>query len=180
MTQDKTSRARRKLDGGSVRIRPLAEADRSVVKRLCQDAHKESFLRASSIRIERLDMVIDHILSEATVDIGMVAESQRDGDQQIVGLLHATAGDHTYLDMIHARCLLFYVIPQFRNSTAAFQLMRHFIRRSINSGAGSLSVHVTGGIRVRQADRFLKKMGFASGGSNYMMLVDPEARQAKS
>jgi len=177
MAQDRTSRARRKLSGGSIRIRAVTEADRADVRRLCEAAHLESNLHSIPIQLDRVDAVLDHILSDKTVDIGMIAESDRDGELRAVGLLHATAGEHIYLDLIQASCLMFYVVPEFRNSTAAFQLMRHFIRRSINSGAGSLSVHVSAGIRVRQAGRFLRKMGFAHGGGNYVMLVDPEARR---
>lgn len=177
MTDDHSLRAQRKLSGGPVRIRAVTEADREDVRRLCAAAHAESFLRSVPIQLDRVDRVLDHILSDATVDIGMVAESHRDGQVRAVGLLHATAGEHLYLDMIHATCMLFYVSPDYRRSNAAFQLMRHFIRRSINSGAGSLSVHVSAGIRPRQADRFLRKMGFAHGGGNYQMLVDPNARK---
>lgn len=180
MTQDKATRAQARLNAGSVQIRRLAEADRAEVKQLCRDAHAESFLKSCQIHEPRLDATIDHILSDTTVDIGMVAVSDKDGTSRIVGLLHASAGDHTYLDMVHARCQLLYVTPDFRRSVAAFQLMRHFIRRAINSGAGSLSVHVTAGIRVRQADRFLRKMGFASGGGNYLMVVDPEVVKANA
>ncbi|MDK3020835.1 GNAT family N-acetyltransferase [Pseudodonghicola flavimaris] len=176
MTEDKAARTRRKLSGGSVRIRAVTEADRDDVRRLCSAAHAESYMRSVPIQLDRVDRVLDHILSDKTVDIGMVAESHRDGQPRVVGLLHATAGEHIYLDMIQASCLLFYVTPDHRRSTAAFQLMRHFIRRSLNSGAGSLSVHVSAGIRVRQADRFLKKMGFAHGGGNYQMMLDPKAR----
>lgn len=177
MPQDRSSRARRQLSGGSIRIRGVTEADRGDVHRLCAAAHAESYLRAMPIQPNRVDAVLDHVLSDKTVDIGMIAESHRDGQVRAVGLLHATAGEHLYLDMIHATCMLFYVSPDDRRSNAAFQLMRHFIRRSINSGAGSLSVHVSAGIRVRQADRFLRKMGFAHGGGNYQMLIDPAARK---
>ncbi|WP_158971100.1 GNAT family N-acetyltransferase [Chachezhania sediminis] len=172
MAQERSSRAQRRLSGGSVRIRAVTEADRAEIQRLCAAAHAESYMRAVPIQPDRVDVVIDHVLSDKTVDIGMIAESDRGGEVRAVGLLHASAAEHLYLDLIQANCLLFYVSPEFRNSTAAYQLMRHFIRRSVNSGARSISVHVSAGIRVRQADRFLRKMGFMNGGGNYQILVE--------
>ncbi|WP_154664417.1 hypothetical protein [Pseudodonghicola xiamenensis] len=46
MTEDRSSCARRKLPGGSNRIRAVTEADRNVVHRLCAAAHAASYLRA--------------------------------------------------------------------------------------------------------------------------------------
>ncbi len=178
MPNERHTRARSKLSGGSVRIRPATEADRETIRRLCFKAHEESSIRQFSIVPDRVDAVLDHILSPKTVDIGMVAEATKDGQSRIVGLLHATAAPHLYLDLIHSNCLLLYVTPEARHTLAAYKLVRHFIRRSVNSGAQSMSIHVSSGGRIAQTDRFLKKMGFDFLGGNYQLVVKSKPNTA--
>lgn len=171
MTITKAKRARNKLGGERITLRAVQERDRARVRQLCQAAHDESILSQFPIQMVRVDEVLDHILSPKTVDIGMVAETTQDGQIKIVGLLHATAAPHLYLDLIHSNCQLLYVTPNARHTLAAYKLVRHFIRRSVNSGAQSMSVHVSSGSRIAQTDRFLKKMGFDFLGGNYQLVV---------
>lgn len=178
MTTNKASRSRSLLSGGRITLRAVRESDRAQVRQLCQAAHEESLLSQFPIQMARVDEVLDQILSPKTVDIGMVAETDVNGQAKIVGLLHATAAPHLYLDLLHANCQLLYVTPDARHTLAAYKLVRHFIRLSANSGVQSMSVHVSSGSRIAQTNSFLKKMGFDFLGGNYQLLIKAKSEKA--
>lgn len=163
----RVERLRKRMEGGAIRIRALQAQDRAAVRDLCKQAHAETFLGRHPLDLGKLDRVITHILDPDTVDAGLVAEHAGGGSPMIVGLLHATAGEHLYLDLRLVTCQMLYVAPAFRHTTAALRLMRHLIQRARNSEVEMLALHVTSGVRLRQSARFLHKLGFHQTGGSY-------------
>lgn len=178
MKINKAKRSRDLLNGGQITLRPVRESDRECVRQLCQAAHEESILNQFPLQLARVDEILDQILSSKTVDIGMVAESSLNNQTKIVGLMHAVAAPHLYLDLNHANCQFLYVTPDARHTLAAYKLVRHFIRMSANSGVQSMSIHVSSGSRITQTNSFLKKMGFDFLGGNYQLVI--KAKPAKA
>jgi hypothetical protein len=94
----------------------------------------------------------------------LVAES---ADGQMAGVLIGCIEKLFFNDEYSARCLIVFVTPAFRGSSAAVKLILAFKRWAENRRAVDLCIGIAGGVHPARTDRFLKKLGFRLDGGNY-------------
>ena len=88
--------------------------------------------------------------------------------EKLIGLLYGEIGEHAFSRAIGATVHGYYVIPGRRGTSAALKMLHGFRRWACDRGAVALYVSVSSGIRMEQADRFLRRIGFRFTGGNYV------------
>lgn len=158
-----------------VRVR-LAKGkdDFEEIFKLCAMAHGESQYGHLPLEEAGLRRQIDHDIN-ATKTNGIILAEQvmPNGSMEVLGLLSAVAGKLTFVDVISASALIFYIKPEARNIRTASLLLKAFEKWAQNRKAYELAIHVTMGreedVRV---SRLLNRFGFKStgGGSHFKPL----------
>lgn len=88
-------------------------------------------------------------------------------DSELIGGLVGYMARVFYSEDIAASALAFFVVPEWRNSLAAVKLLHGFKRWAKAGNADAVSVHVTSGVKMKETDRLLKRLGFEMVGGNY-------------
>ncbi len=165
----------RSIGRGQVRVR-LAKGERDFeeIFKLCATAHGESQYGHLPLDEAGLRRQIDHDIN-ATKTNGIILAEQvmSDGSTEVLGLLSAVAGKLTFVDVISASALIFYIKPEARNIRVASLLLKAFEKWANNRKAYELAIHVTMGREEdARVSRLLNRFGFKStgGGSHFKPL----------
>jgi len=166
---------RRSLGRGQVRVRlAKGDADFEEIFKLCAMAHGESQYGHLPLDEAGLRRQIDHDINATKTNGIILAERvMSEGSAEVLGLLSAVAGKLTFVDVISASALIFYIKPEARNLRVALLLLKAFEKWAENRKAYELAIHVTMG---REEDssvsRLLNRFGFKStgGGSHFKPL----------
>eukprot|EP00439_Symbiodinium_sp_Y106_P090068 s1_g2604.t1 len=137
-------------------------------------AHGESQYGHLPLDEAGLRRQIDHDIN-ATKTNGIILAEQvvSDGSTEVLGLLSAVAGKLTFVDVISASALIFYIKPDARNIRVASLLLKAFEKWAQNRKAYELAIHVTmGRDEDARVSRLLNRFGFKStgGGSHFKPL----------
>ena len=162
-------------DRGQVRVR-LAKGERDFeeIFKLCALAHGESQYGHLPLDEAGLRRQIDHDINATNTNGIILAERvSADGAHEVLGLLSAVAGKLTFVDVISASALIFYIRPEARNIRTASLLLKAFEKWAQNRRAYELAIHVTMGREDdARVSRLLNRLGFKSkgGGSHFKPL----------
>ncbi|MEP4111846.1 MAG: GNAT family N-acetyltransferase, partial [Sneathiella sp.] len=127
-------------------------------------ASEEPSFNLSNFDLNKRKKVYEEWLENKKKYVILIAEQEGEA----IGFLTAWAGRH-YLSKtdVAATVTAFFVLPEKRGGFAALKLIDGFRQWAKNRDAKSIHIHVTSGIRIRETDRFLRKIGFRSMGGNY-------------
>ncbi len=171
--------ARDLVGRGLIQVRRAREQDRAAILDLARRFHAELRLPGVPLNEASVEAAFSRVAAGEPAELGLVATLGDGEGAPLVGFLYAQGSRDLFLDLVAVTVVAFYVVPERRASTAALRLMRRFMRTAVDGGAEALSVHVATGIRMRQSDRFLTRLGFSRRGGNYLMLVKSPARPDK-
>lgn len=160
---------------GQLRVRiAKGDADFEEIFRLCALAHGESQYGHLPLDEAGLRRQIDHDINAINTNGIILAEQvSTDGTVEVLGLLSAVAGKLTFVDIISASALIFYIKPEARNIRTASILLKAFEKWAQNRKAYELAIHVTMGREEdARVSRLLSRFGFKStgGGSHFKPL----------
>lgn len=160
---------------GDVRVRlAKGDADFEEIFKLCALAHGESQYSHLSLDEAGLRRQIDHDINATNTNGIILAEKvMSDGTTEVLGLLSAVAGKLTFVDVVSASALIFYIKPDARNIRTAVLLLKAFEKWAENRRAYELAIHVTMGREEdARVSRLLNRFGFKStgGGSHFKPL----------
>lgn len=158
-----------------VRVRlAKGEDDFEEIFKLCAMAHGESQYGHLPLDEAGLRRQIDHDINATNTNGIILAEQvKEDGAIEVLGLLSAVAGKLTFVDIISASALIFYIKPEARNIRTASLLLKAFEKWAQNRKAYELAIHVTMGREEdARVSRLLNRFGFKStgGGSHFKPL----------
>ena len=160
---------------GQIRVR-LAKGERDFeeIFKLCVLAHGESQYAHLTLDETGLRRQIDHDINATNTNGIILAEQVRsEGTNEVLGLLSAVAGKLTFVDVISASALIFYIKPEARDIRTASLLLKAFEKWAENRRAYELAIHVTMGREDdARVSRLLNRFGFRStgGGSHFKPL----------
>lgn len=150
------------------------DADFEEIFKLCALAHGESQYGHLPLDKAGLRRQIDHDINATNTNGIILAEQvEAGGSVEVLGLLSAVAGKLTFVNVISASALIFYIKPEARNIKVASLLLKAFEKWAENRKAYELAIHVTMGREEdRRVSRLLNRFGFKStgGGSHFKPL----------
>lgn len=143
-----------------LKVRRAVEADRLPVFKMCVWMHRETDFKHFELNPHKLLDGVGNWIHGATL---FLAE---DGDQP-VGMLAACVKDSWFSDEPFASEELFYVIPEYRGTRAAFLLMRSYMSWAKDQGIKHIRAGVaTGG--APGAERLYEHFGMQRTGGNFV------------
>ena len=150
----------------------LLESERDIDETwpLALAAHRESRHGQHPLDPERRRRFLtEHFLADRT-RYGLLFARHRD---RPVGMITCHAQRLHYTDATVVSCLALFVLDEYRQSLlggrVAVKLLDAGRRWAMNRRAVELQLHVTNGVRIRQTDRLLRKLGFRQTGGNYAL-----------
>lgn len=158
-----TGEQRAKRGGITIRL-ARDEADLALMLDLGRVLHGESRYR---------DLPLDEARLKAAGRMGLAKGNPglilAELNGELVGMAVVVAGEHFFSAAKAATVQLLYVAPAHRGGRAAILLLRALRRWAAEAGAHDLHVNNTTAIDAARTDRFLRKMGFAQTGGNYVL-----------
>lgn len=161
-----TEKGGRKPRGGSITVRLAKEPDIETFVELGRRVHAEGVSNAFPYSPDKVRVLGERAFSEKKGRYGLLVAER---DSQAVGMLVGMADSLFFSEAVVATSLVFFVVPEHRGSMAAVKLLHAFKKWAKACGAEAIQIHVTNGVRMQQADRIMKKLGFRQTGGNYMM-----------
>ncbi|AWZ00989.1 hypothetical protein RHODOSMS8_01453 [Rhodobiaceae bacterium] len=155
-----------------IRIRfAKGDADAAAIYRLLERVVSESKYADLPMAEGRLKKQIARDMHSPKTNGVIVAEGpDENGNPVLLGLLSAVAGRLVFVEAVSCSALVFYVVPEARNSRAALLLLKAFEKWSRNRQAYEMAIHVTMGREDdARVSRLLNRLGFSSsgGGSHF-------------
>lgn len=153
---------------GTARVairRAAGEADLEAMLDLGKELFRESVYSALPYDEGKVRRTLRRTLGRPDTYCLLLAEST----SEPAGMLYGQIGEHAFSRALAATVHAHYVRPGLRGSSAAIKLLHGFRRWAVKRGAVALYASVSAGIRVPQADRFLRKLGFRVTGGNYVL-----------
>lgn len=149
-----------------MRLRMIESADRDVVLGLAQRFHAEAVQSALAFEEDIAGAYFDEVIRgiERGTSCGFHAES-RSGLP--AGFFVGELARYPFSRRLIAQDKLFYVVPEFRGSSAAVKLLRVFDRWARKRGACQLYISERAAINSRSFARLMNHVGFDLIGGNY-------------
>lgn len=163
---DKTGR--KKHRGGSITIRLAKETDIEMFVELGRLVHAEGVSNAFPYSPDKVRALAQQAVGEKKNRYGLLL-AEIDG--KAVGMLVGMVDGLFFSDAVVATSLVFFVVPEHRGSMAAVKLLHAFKKWAKACNAQAIQIHVTNGVRMSQADRLMKKLGFRQTGGNYVVEI---------
>ena len=156
----------RNRETGRITIRHASgEADIEARSQLGKRLHAESVYASLPYDEDKVRKTLRRALDRPDRYCLLMAEI----DREPAGMLYGQIGEHAFSRLLGATVHTYYVPPDRRGTSAALKLLHAFRRWAVERGAVALYVSVSAGIRMPQADRFLRKLGFRGTGGNYAL-----------
>ena len=153
-----------------MKVRQANALDGDAVLSLYLRFYEESRYRRYPLNMEKVHEAIEAGLQPPKSRCLLVAEHSTHG---LVGLLAGSAAALWFSDTVVVQDHGFYVLPEFRGSTAALKLVIAFRRWAENRRAAELFINQSGDIDQARFGRFMRHMGFTCCGSNFVIPLGP-------
>jgi len=127
--------------------------------------HSESIYQENPFDRRHFTEVVSQALVEPHRCVAMLALSE----DRPIGYIYGELIRSIHTDDQVGKVQSWYVLPEYRGSSAAIKLIHAFKHWLTSCRVSQLSVSVDSGIRMEQTDRFLKRLGFESTGGNYCL-----------
>lgn len=143
------------------------ESDLGPLLGLVRTAISESRYAQFGFAEARVAAALDRAMREDPATRILVAEMDTGKPDRVVGTIIASMGQLRFVEAVIARMQLFYVLPEFRRSRAAFFLLDGMRNWARQAGAEEITVHLGGLANPdRRIDRLFMRKGFATSGEN--------------
>jgi GNAT superfamily N-acetyltransferase len=150
-----------------MKIRPAAPGDLNAMVDVVRRIQDSTRLRQIGFSAERTFINLKAVVEDARgIYCLMVAE---DATGQIVGGLLGVMERHFFSDRFVATLIGFGVLPERRASGAGHRLLTVFRRWAERRGAVELNAGINSGTGLERSDRYLRRLGFARVGGNYVL-----------
>lgn len=132
--------------------------------------YEESALTSLPLDVERARKTFRAALDD---DKGMYCLFiARSSEGVPAGWLFGTITRPWFTDALVAHDHAFFVAPEFRGSSAALKLLKVFRRWAEKRNARMLNVSQRVGVEMDRFDRFMRRAGFESRGTNFSMTLE--------
>lgn len=145
-------------------IRSARLIDWPQVMKLAQAMHAESRFSKFQLKEEKLRKVFEGQLNNPRVACCLLAEND---DEKVVGMLVGYVVELFFTNALIAQDRVFFVLPEFRGSSAAVRLLTAFRKWAENRGVKELNINMSVAIDMPRFERFMLHMGFTNCGSNF-------------
>lgn len=155
-----------------MKIRFAKKEDMPAIMAICEAVSAESRFSRYGINREKVTAEIASMMSTQGNVCILLAERS---NGEISGLLAGYVTDFFFCDAILAQDRLFYILPEYRGSSAAVKLLIAFRRWAENHQADEIAINMSSGIDMAGFNKLLTHMGFSCCGSNFSFAL---ARQS--
>jgi GNAT superfamily N-acetyltransferase len=149
-----------------MKIRLAEAADTDAVLAVARRFHEESRFAAYPFNAGKTRESIAQTIANPSSTCILLAEPRAGC---IAGFLAAFVAAPRFTDVLVAQDHGFYVLPEFRGGSAAMKLMIAFRRWAENRKVAEICVNQNVDIDQARFNRFMRHLGFACCGSNFVM-----------
>jgi GNAT superfamily N-acetyltransferase len=150
-----------------MKIRFAKLQDLKAIMELGQKMMAESRFDIYSFNAEKTQRLIKGMLTrQPATDCILLAESN---DGALVGMLAGYMVDFFFCDGSVVQDRVYYVLPEYRGTSAAFKLILAFRRWAESKRASELSINMSVAIDMPRFNKFMNHLGFSCCGSNFAM-----------
>lgn len=149
-------------------IRPARAMDWPGFRTLALAMHRESRFGGLPLNEGKVRQVFEHHLAHPATACMLLAER---ADGRLVGLLSGMVVEFFFSDGCVAQDRAFFVLPEFRGSSAAVRLLGAFRRWAENRKAVELNINMSVAVDMERFGRFMRHLGFACCGSNFYLTL---------
>ena len=151
----------------SMKIRFSKPEDTQSILALGQKMMEESRFADQKFNPEKTLKLIARMMDrQPDTDCILLAERE---DGIIVGMLAGYIMDFFFCDGYVAQDRVYYVLPEYRGSSAAFKLILAFRRWAESKKVTELSINMSVAIDMERFNKFMTHLGFSCCGSNFAM-----------
>lgn len=145
-------------------IRRARLIDWPQVLNLAQAMHAESRFCELQLNEKKLRKIFEDQINNPRVACCLLAESS---DGKVIGMLVGFVVELFFTDALVAQDRVFFVMPEFRGSSAAIRLLTGFRKWGQNRGVQELNINMSVAVNMSRFERFMVHMGFTNCGSNF-------------
>lgn len=157
-----------------MKVRFATNADLAALLAVARRFHEESRFRIYPFNADKVRQAMEQTLATPAAGCILLAEH---GSAAVVGFLAAFVAEPRFTDVLVAQDHGFYVLPEHRGGSAALKLMLAFRRWAENRQAVEMCINQNVAIDQARFNRFMRHLGFACCGSNFVLsLAAPPAQ----
>ncbi len=149
-----------------MKVRYAQPSDTDAILELGAHMAAESRFEYSFNR-DKTRKMIEYMLSQQPESSCILLVERKDAS--IVGMLAGYVSEFFFCDSKVAQDRVYYVLPEFRGSPAAFKLILAFRRWAESKRADELSINMSVGIDMERFNKFMGHLGFNCCGSNFAL-----------
>lgn len=149
-----------------MKIRFGQTEDRETVLRLSRQMLAESRFRHFPLNENKASAVFDATIGNPASSCILLA-CRTDGE--VVGMLVGHAMEYFFCDGVMVQDRVFYVLPEYRGTSAAVKLLTALRRWALNMKAQELCINMSVGIEMERFNKLMVHMGFGCCGSNFSL-----------
>lgn len=149
-----------------MKVRLATANDIQSVIAICQRFHDESRFRRYPFNQDKVRQIAAQSIDTPLAACILLAEQ---GTGKVAGLLAGFVAELRFADARVAQDHGFYVLPEHRGGSAALKLLLAFRRWAENRQAVELNINQNVDIDQARFNRFMRHMGFACCGSNFVL-----------
>ncbi|MBK7846569.1 MAG: GNAT family N-acetyltransferase [Zoogloea sp.] len=150
-----------------MKIRLAEIGDIDSVYAICVRFHKESRFSSYPLNPDKLRKAIAESIQTSKASCVLLAEHNR--NDVVVGMLAGYVTSPRFTDVRIAQDHGFYVLPEYRGSSAAMKLMIAFRRWAENRQAVELCINQNVSIDQARFNRFMHHLDFQCCGANFVL-----------
>ena len=147
-----------------MKVRLATASDEEALLEMGRRMHAESRFSRYPLDHTKLSKLIELSLSDEKVHCILVAQNVHG---QLTGMLGGHVQSMFFTDALIAQDKFFYVLPEWRGTSAALKLLMAFQRWALNRRVQEININMSVAIDMERFDKFMRHTGFASCGSNY-------------
>lgn len=150
-----------------MKIRFSKPEDTQAILLLGQQMMEESRFAEYAFNPEKTRQLITRMI-ERQPDTDCILLAERD-DGAVVGMLAGYVMDFFFCNGYVAQDRVYYVLPEYRGSSAAFKLILAFRRWAENKRVVELCINMSVAIDMERFNKFMTHLGFSRCGANFAL-----------
>jgi GNAT superfamily N-acetyltransferase len=147
-----------------ISIRNASLIDWAQVMNLALAMHAESRFSNLQLNEEKLRKIFEEQLNSPRVSCCLLAENS---DGKLIGMLVGFVVELFFTNQLVAQDRVFFVLPEFRGSSAAVRLLTVFRKWAENRSVQELNINMSVAVDMPRFEKFMTHMGFTNCGSNF-------------
>lgn len=149
-----------------MKVRFATAGDLEPLLAVARRFHEESRFRIYPFNADKVRQAMEQTIATPAAGCILLAEH---GSALVAGFLAAFVAELRFSDVRVAQDHGFYVLPEHRGGSAALKLMLAFRRWAENRQAVEMSINQNVAIDQVRFNRFMRHLGFACCGANFVM-----------